>query len=703
MCLAMIVSWAASAEAPFYRFVDHADSHTTPAQRSTYIGAISKTVLALVETLPAITKPVDERGRAVLDPTTELPPLPEGATGYRIRIQYKEPAFCSTGRKRIKYLYFTPADMAHVPWQLRPPGQPEKEIEIQVRPVFPVVQRIETDPVPIPAGARFEASIGLRQDWRPEHAARVRFALEIETDAGWERILEEVAGFPDLLEEHVWSNISVDLTRFAGGTRRFAFVTEPAPGAPEPHFADPLWGAPILYAPEGVADQPKPNLLLISLDTLRRDRIGLYGCNRPISPNLDAFAQECAIFDLAIAPSPWTTPTHASIFTGLHPTTHQAGVMSRGFALREHFLTLAEIARQNGYFTAAITEGVAVAGYHGFAQGFDSYSDGPAPDQPRCGTAETTFAEATAWIERYGRLPFMLFVHTYEVHHPYGAPEPWLSRFADPDAENLYGNFFDDAKTEAQRAQVRDLYDSSVAYADHHLGRFLDRVRALGLLENTLVVIFADHGEEFWEHGVCGHTAHVYDEVLRVPLLVRRPGSHQENRRIQNLVSTLDLFPTCLELLGLPVPNLGPAQALSLCPLLRGETGYARTEVISELSTVIKCAAWPNGMPVEFLSHSVRTPNEKYMRTNYPWIDRLHKSGESLADKAPELSEEFYDLQSDAGEQTNIFEKQSERAAPFRALLDCALRALEPDERSISGSTGIDAKNAEALRALGYL
>jgi len=344
-----------------------------------------------------------------------------------------------------------------------------------------------------------------------------------------------------------------------------------------------------------------------------------------------------------------------------------------------------------------------VAGYHGFAQGFDSYSDGPAPEQPRSGTAEATFAAATGWIERYGRLPFMLFVHTYEVHHPYGAPEPWLSRFADPDAENLFGTCFDDAKTEAQRGQVRDLYDSSVAYADHHLGRFLERVRALGLLENTLVVIFADHGEEFWEHGVCGHTSHVYDEGLRVPLLVRQPGASQEKRRIPDLISTQDLFPTCLELLGLPVPNPDPAQARSLCPLLRGEAGYTRTEVISELSTVIKDATWPNGMPVEFLSHSVRTPDEKYIRTNYPWIVKLHEAGESPADKTPEFSEEFYDLRSDTGEQINIFEKQSERAAPFRALLDRALRALAPDERSIEESAGIDAKNAEALRALGYL
>jgi len=267
LCIALVAAWTADTEAPFYRFVDHIDSSSMSAPRSVYVGAISKNVLALTETFPAIIKPVDVRGRVMLDHTKEIPPLPKGATGYRIRIQYKQPDFCPTGRKRIEYLYFTADDMARTPWMLRPPGQPEKEIEIQVRPVFPVAQRIETGPVPIPSGARFDASIGLRQDWRPEHAARVRFALESETDTGWERVLEEEVGFPDLIEEHVWSDISVDLTRFAGSTRRFAFVTEPAPGAPEPHFAEPLWGAPMLYVPGGVSDHRKPNLLLISMDT----------------------------------------------------------------------------------------------------------------------------------------------------------------------------------------------------------------------------------------------------------------------------------------------------------------------------------------------------------------------------------------------------------------------------------------------------
>lgn len=316
----------------------------------------------------------------------------------------------------------------------------------------------------------------------------------------------------------------------------------------------------------------RPNLLVIGIDTLRADRVGCYGYAKPTSPHIDALARDAVVFDQAISQSPWTLPAFASIFTGLTPSVHGAG---RGggknpVPFTADVPTLATLLAAAGYQTASFVTNGWVSKDVGLDKGFAetqlAYS--------RDGSEQM----ALAWLRAHAHERFFLFVHLLDPHIPYVATAEDLAALgitatpAQVDEVNAFAKglrLLTDRSPE-QSALLQDLYDASVHRSDRRVGTLLAALEESGIGERTIVVIVADHGEELFDRGRLGHGHSLYDELLRVPLIVRFPNG-QWRQRIETQVRTMDLMPTMLDVLDVPSPD--GLDGVSLLPVIRGVPG----------------------------------------------------------------------------------------------------------------------------------
>jgi arylsulfatase A-like enzyme len=342
----------------------------------------------------------------------------------------------------------------------------------------------------------------------------------------------------------------------------------PEPGAARAADASPEPGAARAAEIPGVAGGTKagerrPNLIFLSIDDLRPDRLGAYGDERAISPLFDRLAAEGILFENAYSVSSWTLPAHASMFTGLHPRTH--GAINQYAPPRKIYPMLAETLEKHGYTNLGYSGGGWVTPAFGFARGFAEFEDIWWP--PRA------VKKIVSRLESLGPdKPYFLFFHTFGVHCPFNVPEEYREQFDRQPAEHhfeLKGKCGDthfekmDLSPE-QIAFISDRYDAGIRQTDDHLGPLFEFLRERGDLEKTILVITSDHGEEFDEHGHMGHGRALYAETLLVPLLFRVPG--RPAGRVPAPVSLVDLTPTILELLDLP-PD-GEMEGKSLVPLL---------------------------------------------------------------------------------------------------------------------------------------
>jgi arylsulfatase A-like enzyme len=335
-----------------------------------------------------------------------------------------------------------------------------------------------------------------------------------------------------------------------------------------------------------------PNLILISIDTLRADHLSAYGYERATSPSIDALAEESVVFEKAFSQSPKTASSHMTIMTGLYPEAH--GLVNWDEAhnrLGAGVPTLAGLLRDAGYRTEAYTWGGNVRAELGFDRGFDVYEHAREAVFDRAGEALEEFAAASG-------PPFFLFLHTYEVHDPYAPPAEYAGRFLDPEYSGRIpsseeelgaaigggGSWWQrhlvywghvDRNSDEDVTRLRDLYDAAIAFVDQQIGDFLGLLGPLGLESNTVVVLLSDHGEEFFEHRGFLHD-NLFQEVLHVPLMIRFPGGSGPlaPRRVEEVVRLVDLAPTILEHLQLPIP--AHVQGASLLPVLKGEDTSSR-------------------------------------------------------------------------------------------------------------------------------
>jgi len=350
---------------------------------------------------------------------------------------------------------------------------------------------------------------------------------------------------------------------------------------PAPSLLALLAIAAVLPACRGF-DSTHPDIVLIVVDTLRADHLGAYGYDRGTTPHLDALARQGTVFDAAWSAAPWTLPSVMSIMTSRYPSSHR--VENDGLKLGADTPTLAETLQRSGYATAAFVSHVYVSAPFGFGRGFETFEDFglsrpgyrlEAGMEPR---ADRVTDSALAWLDRQGRRPVFLFVHYFDPHWPYDPPETFrppgeagyhgsldaaydsISRFLDP-RQPLPDDY---------RAFLLARYDGEIRFVDEQIGRLLDHLSASERGPRAWVVVTADHGEEFKEHGSMGHGRRLYEEVVRVPLIIRRPGkggTPDVAARVGAPVSGIDLFPTLAAAAGASPP--ADVQGTSLLPLLQ--------------------------------------------------------------------------------------------------------------------------------------
>jgi arylsulfatase A-like enzyme len=480
----------------------------------------------------------------------------------------------------------------------------------------------------------------------------------------------------------------------------------------------------LAYAYYSVADIPaksaRPNVLLISIDTLRADHLSCYG-KMPVrtSPNIDRIAYEGFLFKKAYATTTWTLPSHASMMTGLFPSAHHADrslhqTMTRPVdPLKPSAITLAEVLSENGYMTAGIISNPFVSGSFGMDQGFDFYDDRvdifedvrylslkdismlfqvfkvlrliDRNDFDGERRVPEVNRIAIDWLKknRDSENPFFLFLHYNEPHFKYEPPPPY-----NRDIDGREIPYFDDISAlnrgvfSLSTAGLNDmlvLYDGEISYLDQHLGKLFNRLDEWGLMDNTLIIITSDHGESFNEHEVWQHGNSLYEEQIRVPLIIRYPGLSAGGRVIEKqIVQTLDLMPTILDIIDIPLPQ--NVQGRSLVPVIRGDAGTKFNIAFAELRPDIN---WKMQNPRYGIGMKAVIYGD--------WKFILSDNGK----------EELYNLSMDPDESVNLVSKDKDRAGHMKRVLMSWAETF----KSAPGNTNkrIEGGRLEQLRSLGYL
>lgn len=426
-----------------------------------------------------------------------------------------------------------------------------------------------------------------------------------------------------------------------------------------------LLAAFVLAAPAAAQTQSKPtrtarpagrpNVLLITVDTLRADRLGAYGSKEVATPAIDGLARDSLVFERALSQVPLTLPSHAVIMTGTYPFHNRVQDFS-GQALSPEFRTLAESFKQNGYATGAVISSFVLDRSWGLARGFDFYYDlfsGSSFLQANVALVERradhSVDEALKWMKKASNRPFFFWLHLYDPHSPYSPPEPFLSRY-------------DSA------------YDGEVAYADSQVGRVLTWLRQSGLYSNTLVVLLSDHGESLGEHGENEHGFFVYNSTVHVPLMVKPPaGARAKAGRVGTAVETTSVAPTIVDLARITDPVFqkqfqGPSLAAD-AQEAAGE-GFAYSETFYPFSSF----GWS---PLR----SMHTERYHYIEAPRP---------------------ELYDLRTDPEEKENVASKLSAITAALKQQLEQRVQKYAPAAGAAQGAS-LSPEAAEKLRQLGYM
>lgn len=400
---------------------------------------------------------------------------------------------------------------------------------------------------------------------------------------------------------------------------------------------------------------PRPairNVLLISIDTLRADRVSAYGFPRPTTPNIDAVAREGVLFENVHTPVPMTLPAHVSMLTGTLPPTHglRDNLQNR---LPEGSLTLAEMLKARGFVTGAIVSTFVLDRRFGVSQGFDSYDDRFIAVHKIGDISERKGDEATRlagdWLDGHKDRPFFLFVHLYDPHDPYEPPEPFASQWKGSP------------------------YEGEVAFADHCAGQILEKLRQLGLYDETLIVIAGDHGEMLGEHGELNHGFFIYEGALRVPLIVRVPRA-RASRQVDLPVSLIDIVPTVLSQVGAPLPK--EVQGVDLSPWLAGQGAGARARPLYAETVTPTHYYGANSLL------GVIADGWKYIETTRP---------------------ELYDLRTDPAEAVNLLDREPQRADALGRTLVSILAAAGRAPGPAPEPAALDEASRQRLAALGYL
>lgn len=461
-----------------------------------------------------------------------------------------------------------------------------------------------------------------------------------------------------------------------------------------------------------VISKNRPNIVLITPDTLRGDHLSCYGYDKISTRFVDSLAEEGVLFENAISTSPWTLPSFASLFTSLYPTVHGAG-REVSFAvhtgIREGVVRLAEVLKEVGYHTRALSQSWFLGEDFGFRHGFDYYNNmwrgledirareiskrkkaflwsylvDPGKKISKS-IAQATTDEIIDWLEVNDQYPFFLWVHYLDPHFPYKRVKNYNldTNYKGKLTDDLVGNMdFFQLRTGAYRLNQDDkkyfevLYDEEILYIDESIGRILDKLKQINQTDNTLFVFTSDHGEEFWEHGRFGHGIGMHQEVINVPLIMKLPGILPSGARINQHVSLVDVMPTILDILG--VKHKIKLEGESLLPLINGDQTSDRA-VFNELP--------------KFFENRKSITKNNYKLIYFP----------------SSKNAELFDLEKDPHEMKNIYHENQEIGLSLKQeilawIKDSEEKALRMDKIEKSAQIKPDDEAKERLRSLGYI
>jgi arylsulfatase A-like enzyme len=498
----------------------------------------------------------------------------------------------------------------------------------------------------------------------------VTFAVEVECEGKTARVWSH-----DVARAYVgrsFDEARIDLARFRGKSLKLRLRSLPG-SAGDASFDYAVWSGLRLYGRPSVRPS-RPHVVLIDVDTLRSDRLGCYDYPRKTSPQIDAWAKDAVVYRDVLSCAPWTLPSTTSILTGLY--VHQHGVDQFPKIVSPETPTLAMLLSASGYETYGIAEGGYVRGAFGFNQGFDFYD---------CSKHKRhDWKQAVNWLRaRKSERPFFLFLHTYLVHAPYQFDDRFEHECEPPytgwlaGKEVGYDNVIEPFNrkslelSDADRAYVNRLYDALVADADEMVGYVLTELDKTVGLDDVVVAITSDHGEEFFEHGQMGHGQSLHDELLRVPLIIRYPRSRADRPtgQDQSPVSSVDIVPTLLDAAGLEIPKYLPGRSL-----LRADQ-----------------------------DPSPRLAAGDYIR------ESIEQNGFKMICEVPPAHPDepvpvaLYAIEADRTESTNLLEQQAETAQKIRDYFLGQKQRFPPIVSGPGGEAAPGGAALEELRKLGYL
>jgi arylsulfatase A-like enzyme len=566
-----------------------------------------------------------------------------------------------------------------------------------------------------PEKARFELTLPSRPMLdlalgTPEEGP-VTFSVEIRRDGKDVAVMTHT-----VTTAYRWEPRVVDLGQFAGEPVSLVLsATAAKPGTIA------FWGAPAVRQRAGKeAGGPPQTVILIQGDTLRKDHLDMYGYGRPTGPTLKRLAEEGARFENAITQTSWTKAATPSVHTALYPSTH--GVHQIPDRLPSSATTIAEVYRDAGYATVSFASVPFTGAFTNLHQGFETVHEAESTAGkagPRGAKTAREFTDRLVdWLDGHRDIPAFVYLHYFDPHPPYEPNRPYDTLWADPKGRERYlgeqealKKFVAEAflaqrgmatREEMARAGIdpawflqysKDWYDGSIRGMDDEIARLVERLRGMGQEDRSVIAFFADHGEEFHDHGRMWHGQGVYGEMIRVPLILWGPGRVPKGTRVEEPVQLIDVMPTLLDLSGLRVP--AGAQGQSLRPLLAGppgggvvaaKGGWEKRPVIAERQPIGRDDFPSNG--------------EMYAIMDGDW--KLIQNVKRPADK-PEF--ELFDFYKDPLDQKDVAGQHPDVVARLARALDgfrktAAAARLKPDSES---TKGMSKEQLEQLRALGYV
>lgn len=493
----------------------------------------------------------------------------------------------------------------------------------------------------IPRGGVLHVSAGIPENKQSKGA--VEFVIGVMEDGRNHRVLSQVVDPISRPEDRSYVNLRVDLAPFAGKDREL--VLETRAFEKDGDLFRAYWGAPVIAVDPKVAARKDPLVIVYLVDTLRADHTTPYGYGRRTTPELVKFAQDAVLFETAIAHASWTKPSVASLMTSRLPSRHRA-VQLRD-PLDSGQVTLVEMLDSKGFATGAvIANSVIYATDSNFHQGFDVFEGlhGEGGHRSKVVDTRRVVDRALDFIDSRRGLPTFLYVHTMDPHVPYSPPPPFDTMFepkpapGHPGTDPRY-----DFKEPLDRERLIAQYDGDIAYGDQQFGRFIDELKRRGVYDDALIFFLADHGEEFQDHGGWLHGRSVFDELIRVPMVVKFAGLRGAASRVSQMVALSDVLPTILEALDMKVPNppaiIGrPLQGVAF-------SNAPEQSVVSEISHRT------------FVSSGIRTGRAKYIRRFSPQNDEL-----------------FFDLLKDPKEQADLMPQAPAAAKRLRSAVEATMQ-----------------------------